>query len=89
LGSLRFAAYTGQTVESAEAHDGMDKCIVVLSTQSPTSKTIMRMKQWKKFKRENLAHEEWQQFDNDIPSAGRSRRAFFQDLRKILGASKL
>jgi hypothetical protein len=42
------------------------------------------MKQWKKFKRENVAHEEWQQFDNDIPSAGRSRRAFFQDLRKIL-----
>jgi hypothetical protein len=39
LGSLRFAAYTGQTVESAEAHAGMDKCIVVLSTQSPTSKT--------------------------------------------------
>jgi hypothetical protein len=27
------------------------------------------MKQWKEFKRENLAHEEWQQFDNDIPSA--------------------
>jgi hypothetical protein len=47
------------------------------------------MKQWKVFKRKNMAHEEWQQFDNDIPSAGRSRRAFFQDLRKILGASKL
>jgi hypothetical protein len=27
------------------------------------------MKQWKEFKRENIAHEEWQQFDNDIPSA--------------------
>jgi hypothetical protein len=39
LGSLRFAAYTGQTMESAEAHAGMDKCIVVLSTKPPTSKT--------------------------------------------------
>jgi hypothetical protein len=46
------------------------------------------MKQWKEFKREPVADEEWQQFDNDIPSAGRSRRAFLQDLRKILGASK-
>jgi hypothetical protein len=47
------------------------------------------MKQWKKFKRENMAHEEWQQFDNGIPSAGQSRRAFFQDLKKIQSASKL
>jgi hypothetical protein len=47
------------------------------------------MKQWKDLERENMAHEEWQQFDNDIPFMGRSRRAFFQDLRKILGASKL
>jgi hypothetical protein len=30
----------------------------------------VRMKQWKEFKRENMAHEEWQQFDTDIPSAG-------------------
>jgi hypothetical protein len=35
----------------------------------------------KEFKRENMTYEEWQQFDNDISSAGRSRRAFFQDLR--------
>jgi hypothetical protein len=48
----------------------------------------MRMKQWKEFKRENMAHSEWQQFDNDIPSVGRSLRAFFQELRKILNASK-
>jgi hypothetical protein len=27
------------------------------------------MKQWKEFKRENMAREEWQRFDNDIPSA--------------------
>jgi hypothetical protein len=47
------------------------------------------MKQWKEFKRENMAGEEWEQFDNHIPSEGRSRRAFFQDLMKILGASKL
>jgi hypothetical protein len=39
LESLRFAAYTDQTVESAEADAGMDKRIAVLSTQSPTSKT--------------------------------------------------
>jgi hypothetical protein len=50
---------------------------------------MVKMKQWKEFKRENMVHEEGEQFDNDIPSAGRSRRAFFQDLRKILGASKL
>jgi hypothetical protein len=24
------------------------------------------MKQWKEFKRENMAHEEWQKFDNDF-----------------------
>jgi hypothetical protein len=36
-----------------------------------------------------MAHEEWQQFDNDIPSAGGSRKAFFHDLKKILGAPKL
>jgi hypothetical protein len=47
------------------------------------------MKQWKEFKRENMAHEEWPQFDNDIPSAGRNRKVSFQELRKILGASKL
>jgi hypothetical protein len=27
------------------------------------------MKQWKEFKRENMAREEWQRFDNSIPSA--------------------
>jgi hypothetical protein len=35
---MRFAAYIGQTVESAEVHVGMDKYIVLLSTQSRTSK---------------------------------------------------
>jgi hypothetical protein len=46
------------------------------------------MKQWKEFERENMAHEEWQQFDDDVSSAGRSRRAFFQGLRKILSVLK-
>jgi hypothetical protein len=62
------AADIGQTVESAEAHAGMGKCIVVLSTRSLPN-PIMRTKQWKEFKRENMAHEEWQRFDSDIPSA--------------------
>jgi hypothetical protein len=47
------------------------------------------MKQWKEAKKENIAHEEWPQFDNKIPSAGLSRRAFLEDLRKVLDASKL
>jgi hypothetical protein len=76
-------------VESAEAHAGMDKCIVVLSTQSLTSKTHRENETTERVQKGEYDHEEWQQFDNDIPSAGRSRRAFFQDLRKIMGASKL
>jgi hypothetical protein len=36
-----------------------------------------------------MVHEEWQQFDNDIPSVGRSRRVFFQDLRENLGCFKI
>jgi hypothetical protein len=45
-------------VESAEAHGGMEKCIIVLSAQSPTSKTHRENEIMEEFKRENMAHEE-------------------------------
>jgi hypothetical protein len=86
---LRFAAYTGQTVESAESHARMDKCIVVLSAQSPTSKTHRENEIMERVQKEEYSPWRMTADWNDIPSAGLSRRVFFQDLRKILSASKL